>query len=260
MADYRSPSVGGFVARGAEVLGEILDVSAAYRGRHSAWPTEVRLDAMRFYALVRSLDDAAFARLASRVRLAVRDTSGVSAGGRSVVSLGAGVDEERAALANTWLADVQVEEVQAENRPPINVVREHWLELADAALRGNPAAAELTAVDLISAHSADIRIEQRDPELRSAEVLFQLTYVASFGLSGVHPKQIAIRRMSYGWQIPSDMAELVISYHGEGGRTSAMQAPKHLIDVLSAPRDGWRAAVLSFADKIAAITRQLAAG
>jgi len=238
---------------GREVLEEILAVSALYRDRHGEWPAQVRLDASRLQALAAACSTESFPSIAAHVWLAVRDSPGVSAGGRGVVELAGSPSAANRALAEIWMGTISLAEPAR-----ISVKREFWARLAERTTERHPRQREFEPEHVLSASAmAPDRLESTDEDARRAELLFHIVYVSSFGIDGVHPKTLAITRWSYGWK-PSELPELMLTLHRQDGRMVQRDAPWELLNLFPVTRSELPSAVMRLGEAMADLARELA--
>jgi hypothetical protein len=236
----------------SQVLDEVLSVSAAYRDRHHEWPAEIRLDAARLHTLVAGYTSEDFASIAAHVRLSIRDSPGVSAGGRGVVQLGKVTSGASSIeLARVWMGDVDVVDGK------ISCRREYWRELAHRALEKYPDIPRLGAEEMVLAHQlTPERIEAREDEARREELLFQATYVASFGINGVHPKTLAFARWSYG--LNAEYPEPSVMLRRADGFIAMVEPPWAVFELFPATRDDFTQTVARFGEAMTDVARRLA--
>jgi hypothetical protein len=234
---------------------ELLALCAAYRDRYGEWPTQVRLDARRLKRLCSELDESGVTKLAAHVRLGTRDSAGMSAGGRGVVQAA----ETNASAATLELARVWLADIDRGHQRVIGVDEDYWRNAAQRVLDAFPSERSLGLEHwLHAAQMGPIRLESEDPEDRRDELLFHVTYLASFGLEGIHPKTLAISRHSYGWQTAEDRAQLVLMLHRDDGRIALTDPPYDLLAAFPLARDRWPEAISELARRFADIAQGLA--
>jgi len=236
---------------------QLVALCAAYRDRHREWPAQVRLDPKRLRDLCRGLDDSGIVNLAAHVRLGTRDSPGMSAGGRGVVQLGNTAPSEGSLeLARLWLGGID-----RGYRKRIRLNDVYWRETTQRTLDAFPSERALGVQHwLHAAEMGPIRVQSRngDEEERRRELLFHVTYLASFGLHGVLPKTLAIGRRSYGWQRPEDYAEVTLMLHRDDGMIAMTEPPYDVLDVFPVERDRLHDAMRQIGQRFAELAATLA--
>ncbi|MGZ4249148.1 MAG: hypothetical protein ACXVUE_12695 [Solirubrobacteraceae bacterium] len=244
---------GEFHMTGPHVFDEVLAVCALYRDRHHEWPTQVRLDSARLQALARLCTTESFASLAAHVRLAVRDSPGVSAGGRSVVQLTGAPPGSSTELARTWLGGIELA-----RQASFSAHLDYWQRLAEQTTTKFTEEDVLGVEHMVLAHDlGPDRLESTDEERRREELLFYAVYIASFGIHGVHPKTLAMVRRTYGWS-PSELSEFVVMLHLDDGRIVMTDAPWDALSAFPIDRSSYNTAVMDFAHAMTDLARKLA--
>jgi hypothetical protein len=234
---------------------ELVALCAAYRDRYGEWPTQVRLDAHRLRKLCYRLNETSVINLTAHVRLGSRDSVGLSAGGRGVVQAG----DIAPSQASVELARVWLEGIDRGYHYAVRVREDYWLDTAQRALEAFPSERALDLEHwLRAAPMGPIRLKSVDADDRRRELLFHVTYLASFGLEGINPKTLAISRHAYGWQRLAADGDVMLMLQRHDGTIALTDPPFDVLNAFPADRDRWRDAIAAVGARYADLATRLA--
>lgn len=116
-------------------LNDVLQLAERHFDRHGVWPTELRLDAPRIYALAHEVTTADFQQICVHMRLRVRQTPGASVGGQTVVQLD---DAETRSAESRQRAELWLGVRPAQHIGPPTFEEAFFPRLESWGLRGDP--------------------------------------------------------------------------------------------------------------------------